>query len=103
MANAYLIQLVGVIVTIAGAIALTISAGLFGTPSSPAEKRRASDDWNRRKDIYRLPVNPESVVSVIFFLGGIGILVWSNFNPCAFLAYWWPALPDAVRLLLSCR
>jgi hypothetical protein len=101
--NIYLIQLVGVMLAAAGIIALMASVHLFGTPLSPAEKRRASDEWNRRRDAYRLPINLETVASAIFFLGGIGILTWSKFELCAFLAYWLPPLPDALRLLLSCR
>src|SRR6266498_3514455 len=103
MANTYLIQLVGVILTTAGMIALTASAHIFGTPLSPAEKRRASDDWNRRRDARRLPINLDTIVSVFFFLGGISILASSKFNLCAFLAYWLPAFPETARLLLSCR
>jgi hypothetical protein len=103
MANIFLIQLVGVMLAIAGMIALTVSAHLFGTPLSPAEKRRASDEWNRRKDAYRLPISLEAIAATIFFLGGIGILTWSKFNLCAFLAYWLPSLPATIRLLLSCR
>jgi hypothetical protein len=103
VANDYLIQLVGVVLTVAGLIALTASAHVFGTPISPAEKRRASDEWNRRRDAYRLPVNLDTVVSAIFFLGGIGILVWSKFEFCGFLVYWFPSMPDAIKLLLSCR
>jgi hypothetical protein len=95
--------MVGVILTVAGIIALTASAHLFGTPMSPAERRRASDEWNRRTKVYRLPLNLETIISGIFFLGGIGILVWSKFEHCAFLAYWLPSLPDVARLLLSCR
>jgi hypothetical protein len=101
--NIYLIQLVGVMLAAAGIIALMASVHLFGMPLSPAEKRRASDEWNRKRGVYRLPINLESIVSAIFFLGGIGILTWSKFELCAFLAYWLPPLPDAVRLLLSCR
>jgi hypothetical protein len=103
MANGHLIQLIGVVLTLAGLIALTASAHLFGTPLSPAEKQRASDEWNRRRDAYRLPVNLETIVSAIFFLGGIGILTWSKFELCAFLVYWFPPIPDAIKLLLSCR
>jgi hypothetical protein len=103
MANAYLIQLIGVVLAIAGLIALTASAHVFGTPISPAEKRRASDEWNHRRDAYRLPVNLDTVVSAIFFLGGVSILVWSKFEFCTFLAYWFPPMPDAIKLLLSCR
>jgi hypothetical protein len=84
-------------------IALTASAHLFGTPLSLEEKRRASDEWNRRRDVYRLPINLEAMVAIAFFLGGIGILIWSKFNLCAFLAYWLPNPPEAIRLLLSCR
>ena len=87
----------------AGLIALSASAHLFGTPLSHAEKRRASDEWNRRRDAYRLPISLESIAALLFFFAGIGILTWSKFNLCAFLAYWLPPLPDAVRLLLSCR
>jgi hypothetical protein len=101
--NIYLIQLVGVLLAAAGIIAMMASAHLFGTPLSPAEKRRASDEWNRRRDVYRLPINHETIASAIFFLGGIGILAWSKFELCAFLAYWLLPLPDAARLLLSCR
>jgi hypothetical protein len=103
MTNIYLIQLVGVILGIAGMVALTVSAHLFGTPLSPAEKRRASDEWNRRRDAYRLPINLETIASAAFLLGGLGILTWSKFELCAFLAYWLPPLPEAIRLLLSCR
>jgi hypothetical protein len=103
MANAYLIQLVGVVLTVAGLVALTASAHVFGTPMSPADKRRASDEWNHRRDAYRLPVNLDTVVSAIFFLGGVSILVWSRFEFCTFLTYWFPSMPDAIKLLLSCR
>jgi hypothetical protein len=102
MANAQLIHLVGIVLTVAGLISLTASAHVFGTPISPAEKRRGSDEWNHRRDAYRLPVNLDSIVSAIFFLGGISILVWSKFEFCAFLAYWLPSMPDAIMLLLSC-
>ena len=103
MAAIYIIQLVGVVLVVTGFIALTASAGLFGYPLSPAARRRASDDWNRRQDAYRLPINLETIVSTIFLLGGIGILVWSKFELCGFLAYWFPSLPDLAKIMLSCR
>jgi|ERR1043166_3570777 4-amino-4-deoxy-L-arabinose transferase-like glycosyltransferase len=103
MESLYLIQLVGVVLVTAGLIALTAAAHVFGAPLSPEEKRRASDEWNRRRDAYRLPINLEAVASTIFFLGGIGILIWSKFSLCAFLAYWLPPLPALAKLLLSCR
>jgi len=103
VANLFLIQLVGVVLAVAGTIALTASARLFGTPLSPAERRRASDEWNRKQKVNRLPINLEAIMSMIFFLGGIGILIWSKFEFCAFLTYWLPSTPEVMRLLLSCR
>ena len=103
MADIYIIQLVGVILAIGGAMALTASAHIFGTPPSPADRRRASDEWNHRRNARRLPVNLDTIASMVFLLGGIGILAWSKFNLCAFLAYWLPPLPDLAKLLLSCQ
>jgi hypothetical protein len=103
VSNIFLIQMIGVVLAVAGMIALTATAHLFGTPLTPAERRRSSDEWNRRRDVYRLPINLESIVSGIFFLSGIGILIWSKFDLCPFLAYWIPSLPDIVKLVLSCR
>jgi hypothetical protein len=102
MANTFLIQLVGVVLALTGLIALTASAGLFGYPLSPAEKQRASDEWNRRQSTRRLPINMEAIVSTVFLLAGIGILIWSKFELCRFLAYWFPPLPRLVKLILSC-
>jgi hypothetical protein len=93
----------GLVLAIAGMIGLTASAHLFGSPLSLTEKRRASDEWNRRRDVYRLPLSLETITATIFFLGGVGILIWSKFNLCAFLAYWIPTLPQAIRLVLSCQ
>jgi hypothetical protein len=98
----FLIQLIGVLLAAAGLIALTASARVFGSPLSPAERRRATDEWNRRSNRARLPLNPETILSGIFFLAGIGILVWSKFEHCAFLAYWLPSLPPVARVLLAC-
>ena len=102
VANIYFIQLIGVILTVAGMVALTASAHVFGTPLSNKEKGRASDEWNRRRDVYRLPINLEVIVATAFFLGGIGLLTWSKFDLCTFLAYWMPGLPEPITLLLSC-
>jgi hypothetical protein len=105
MADIFIVQLIGVVLVLTGFIALTASAGLFGSPLSPAEKRRASDEWNRRRDAsaYRLPINLETIVSTVFLLGGIGILIWSRFELCGFLAHWFPPLPEMAKLVLSCR
>jgi hypothetical protein len=101
--NIFLIQMIGFVLTVAGMIALTASTHLFGTPMSHVERQRASDEWNRKRSVYRLPLNLETIVSGIFFLSGIGILIWSKFEFCAFLAFWMPSLPDVARVLLSCR
>src|SRR5690349_22732948 len=101
VASIYFIQLIGVVMTLAGFIALTASAHLFGRPMSPAEKQRASDEWNRRTRVFRLPLTLETIVSSIIFLGGIGVLLWTDFELCAFLAFWLPSLPEVARLVLS--
>lgn len=101
--NIFIIQFIGVIMIVAGMVALTASAHAFGTPLSPAEMRRASDEWNRKRNVYRLPISPETIVSLLIFLGGLGILAWSKFELCAFLGYWLPSLPREIKLLLSCR
>jgi hypothetical protein len=103
VAGIFLIQLVGVVLALAGFIALTASAHLFGRPMSPAERQRASDEWNRRKKVIRLPLTLETIVSSIFFFGGIGILLWADFDLCVFLAHWLPPLPEVARLVLSCK
>jgi hypothetical protein len=99
MTNLYFIQLIGVLLTAAGIVALTAASRVFGTRLTREEKRERGKDG----DLYRLPINLETIASAVVFLGGVGILKWSNFNLCAFLAYWQPDLPEAIRLLLSCR
>lgn len=102
MEEIFIIQFVGAVLAITGFIALTASAGLFGYPLSPADKRRASDEWNRKPNTYRLPIGLETIVSLIFLFAGIGILVWSRFELCGFLAYWFPPLPEVLKSVLSC-
>jgi hypothetical protein len=99
MANIYLIQLIGLLITVSGMVALTASAKLFGTPLDRSERRRA----DHGRDTYQLPIHLTTLASLAFFLGGIGILTWSKFSMCLFLTYWIPNLPDAVRILLSCN
>ena len=103
MANIYLTQLVGVLLAIAGILALMASAHLFGTPLTPADRKKASDEWNRRTNAYSLPISFSAILSAVIFLGGIGILTWSKFNVCVFLGYWLPTLPEALNLLLACK
>src|SRR5215211_636800 len=103
MANVYLTQLIGIMLTGAGVLALMASAHLFGTPLTPADRRKASDDWNRRGSVYSLPITFSTLLSVIVFVGGIGILTWSKFELCIFLQYWVPTLPESIKLLLSCK
>ena len=100
MTNPYFIQLIGILLTAAGVIALTAVAGIFGRPLTREEKLRVDE---KLRDAYRLPINLETVASGLLFLAGIGLLKWSKFSLCAFLAYWLPNLSDAMRHLLSCR
>jgi hypothetical protein len=99
MTTIYVIQLVGLLLTVAGMIALAASSKLFGTRLDRSDRRRSE----RGGDTYQLPINWTTLASTTFFLGGIGILAWSKFNMCSFLNYWLPDLPDAVRIFLACR
>jgi len=100
MANVYFIQLIGVLVTGLGMIALSASYYLYGKPLSRDDEIR----MNRTgKGLRRMPLNLETIISAFFFLGGMGILTWSKFSPCAFLNYWLPTMPDALMFLLSCK
>jgi len=99
MPNIYLIQLVGVITTGLGMIALTASSYMYGKPLSHEEKQRMGKTGS---NISRLPINLETILSALLFLGGMGILTWSKFSLCGFLSYWMPYLPDAIRFLLAC-
>jgi hypothetical protein len=103
MPNPYLIKLVGVLLTGAGVIALTTSAYLYGTPLTREEKQKAKRDGHPSGTLYRLPFNLETIASALFFIGGIGILTWSKFELCPFLAHWLPDLPEALLFLLTCR
>ena len=100
MTNPYSIQLIGILVTAVGIVALTIASRIFGRPLTREERLRMGD---KPSGTYRLPINLETIASAIVFLAGVGILKWSDFSLCAFLAYWLPDLPEAMRLLLSCR
>jgi len=100
MPNIYLVQLVGVLLTGTGIVALTASSYLYGKPLSRDERRRIGEN---RSNVRRLPINLETILSAAVFLGGMGILTWSKFNLCTFLGYWLPDLSDAILFLLSCR
>ncbi len=99
----YFIQLVGVLLVIMGCVGLAASSYLFGTPLSREEKRGLGGDWSRKGNVYRLPFNVETVASAAFLIGGLGILGWAKFDLCAFLLYWMPDLPEAIRILLACK
>jgi hypothetical protein len=99
MMSVYFFQLVGVLMTLIGVVALTIVSHIFGSPLSYEEKRRTGTQGN----VYRMPVNLEAIAAVVILLGGVGILFWSNFEPCAFLNYWLPSLSSVYRVLLACR
>jgi hypothetical protein len=98
MANPYFIQLIGLLLTLAGMIALTASAKCFGTPLTRGEQRSSG----QRGNSYSLPINWSAPASGAFFLGGMGMLTWSEFDMCPFLGYWMTNLPEALKLFLSC-
>jgi hypothetical protein len=100
MGNPYVIQLVGVLITAAGLAALIASAYVYGRPLTRDEKLRMGKEG---KNTRRLPLNPETIASSAFVLMGVGILNWSNFNLCAYLAYWLPELSDSLRFWLACQ
>jgi hypothetical protein len=102
MTNVYFIQLIGVLLTAAGIVALTATTHLYGTPLSAEERRNLGRKLEHR-NWYRLPIRLETLASTAVFLGGMGILAWSKFNLCGFLAYWLPSLPEALRIFMSCR
>jgi hypothetical protein len=99
MMNIYFFQLVGVLLTLMGVIALTIVSHIFGRPLTRDEKRMRGT----RGNAYQVPINLETIASAVLFLGGIGILFWSKFEPCAFLNYWLPNLSSVYRVLLACQ
>lgn len=87
-------------VTGPGMIALTASYYLYGKPLSRDEEIRMNKPG---KGLRQMTFNLETIVSAVFFLGGLGILTWSKFSLCSFLNYWFPTMPDAFMFLLSCR
>ena len=100
MTNPYFIQLIGIILTVAGMVALTATSHIFGKPLTRDERLRMGE---RQSNVFRLPINLETVASAGVFLAGIGILTWSKFSLCAFLIYWLPDLPLAIKFWLACR
>jgi hypothetical protein len=100
MGNLYIIQLIGVLLTAAGLAAFVASAYVYGRPLTRDERLGMR---NGKKPIRRLPINPETIASTAFVLIGLGILNWSNFNVCAYLAYWLPGLSDSIKFWLSCQ
>jgi hypothetical protein len=100
MGNPYVIQLVGVLITAAGLAAFVASAYAYGDPLTRGEKLRPG---KQGKNTRRLPLRRETIASSAFVLLGLGILNWSNFNLCAYLAYWLPSLSNSMQFWLSCR
>jgi len=100
MSNPYFIQFIGILLTTIGVVAITVASRIFGKPLTREERIRMGD---KTSGTYRLPINLETIASAVLFLAGVGILKWSDFSLCAFLAHWLPDLPEAIRLLLSCR
>jgi hypothetical protein len=99
MGNPYIIQLVGVLITAAGLAALIASAYVYGKPLTRDEKLRLG---KQGKNTRHRPLRRETIASSAFVLLGLGILNWSNFNVCAYLAYWLPGLSNSIQFWLSC-
>jgi hypothetical protein len=99
MNNPYFMQLIGIILAGAGMVALTAAAHIFGKPLSREERLRTGE---RRSNVSRLPLNLETIASAGVCVAGISILTWTKFNLCAFLIYWLPDLPVAIRFWLAC-
>lgn len=99
MNSPYFIQLIGIVMVLAGLVALTAASHLFGTPLDYDEKRRLGKTGN----VTRLPINLETIASAALLLGGISILSWSSFEACTFLNYWLPSLSSVYKVLLACR
>jgi hypothetical protein len=100
MENPYIIQLIGILFTVAGLAALTASSYVFGRPLTHDEKLRMGND---KKNIWHLSLNLETIASTTFALIGIGILTWSKFNLCTYLLYWLPSASASIRFWLVCR
>src|SRR5574339_319275 len=96
----YVIQLVGVLITAAGIAALIAFAYVYGKSLTRDEESRTRKP---RQNPRRLPINLETAASMAFVLLGLGILNWSNFDICAYLAYWLPSLSTSLKFWLSCR
>jgi len=90
MADPYLILLVGVFLVVAGIVALTAVAYLYGKPLSRREKRNLEED---RGNVIHLPSNIETIASTAFVLGEPGVLSWSKFSLYSFLFCWLLNLP----------
>lgn len=99
MNSPYFIQLIGIVMVLAGLVALTAASLLFGTPLDYDEKRRLGKTGN----VTRLPINLETIASAAVLLGGLGILARSNFELCPFLDYWLPSISSVYQVLLACQ
>lgn len=100
MRDPYIIQFIGLAITAVGVLALIAFMTIFGRPLSEEERYRMGSE---RRNLYRLPINIETIVSTLILVSGIGILVWSNFDHCLFIRHWAPNLPDTVMFALQCR
>jgi len=99
MSNIQLFQLAGVIFIGLGMMGLGALAYTSGAPLSREENHRLG----KRGNTYRLPINLETLLAAALLLGGLGLLNWTKFELCAFLGYWIPNLPEALRMMLNCR
>jgi len=99
MSNPYVVQSIGLIIIAIGALALIALMTIYGRPLSDKEVTRLGEKY---RGAFRMPFNAETIVAAIILLGGIGILTWSHFDPCAFTAYWFPNLPRLLTGAFQC-
>jgi hypothetical protein len=100
MRDPYIIQSIGLAITAIGVLALIALMTLIGRPFSKEERYRMGSE---RRNLYRLPINLETIVSTLILASGIGILIWSNFDHCLYIRHWAPNLPGTVISMLRCN
>jgi hypothetical protein len=96
----FIVQSIGLAITAIGVLALIAFMTILGRPLSEEERYRMGSE---RRNLYRLPINIETIVSTLILASGIGILVWSNFDHCLYIMHWAPNLPDTVMSMLRCN
>ena len=93
MESKYIIQLIGVLLIIISAFILGIYAIFNGHRGTRPNQRRTMF----------VPINLFTTILMLVLLAGGGILIASQFQGCAFLNHWVPALYKSVGPFMRCR